>query len=325
MKLQALITPERKKANKWTDEQLEKLKADYPVVKTPAKLAKALGRSLEAIKSKAEKLGLKRVRRSNDPWTPFRIDKLKLWYPEMENKVIAFKLGLRQTQVEAKGWKLGLKKTKEFMYMHSMQTSFKKGFVPTNKGKKQSEFMSADAIERTKATRFQKGALPSCTLYDGAITIRHGSMKNGKKPYKMIRIAKGKWQELQRYNWEKINGPIPKGMCLWCKTKDTLNCDPCNWEVITRAENVRRNSGSVKLKDGLVAFYILGKNHATPEAIEEIKKDKKLIEAKRLQLQLNRIINGKKSRKNKSVPPGDGGQDLHLCEGIAPCPGSKSG
>ena len=34
---------------------------------------------------------------------------------------------------------------------------FPKGHVPRNKGKKQTDFMSAEAIERTKATRFQKG------------------------------------------------------------------------------------------------------------------------------------------------------------------------
>ena len=33
---------------------------------------------------------------------------------------------------------------------------FQKGQVSYNKGKKQSEFLSAEAIERTKATRFKK-------------------------------------------------------------------------------------------------------------------------------------------------------------------------
>lgn len=37
---------------------------------------------------------------------------------------------------------------------------FQKGCSPTNKGKKQVEFMTAEGIEKCKATRFQKGSVP---------------------------------------------------------------------------------------------------------------------------------------------------------------------
>jgi hypothetical protein len=299
MKLKPLALQKRKVKNEWTDDQLAKLKKHFSTIDDPKNLVKKIGKTYVAITSKAGVLGLKRLRKANDPWTEFRLDKIKKWYPDTENKIIAERLGLRVTQVDAKGFKLGLKKTKEFMYMQAMRTSFKKGQMPANKGKKQTEYMSAEAIERTKATRFKKGGISRNTLHDGIITIRHSSAKRGRKPYKMIRISKGKWQELQKYNWQKVNGIIPKGMCLWCKNGDTLNCDPSNWEVITRAENVMRNSGSIHLKDGVVAVYILGKENATTEAIAALKANPKLIEAKRLQLQLNRAINANKSRKNK--------------------------
>jgi len=88
-------------------------------------------------------------------------------------------------------------------------------------------------------TRFKKGNLPKNTLFDFAESIRH---KKGYPPYVYIRLAKGKWVFKNRYLWEKQNGPIPDGMVLACKTKDTTNCDPRNWEMISKEQNMLRNS-----------------------------------------------------------------------------------
>lgn len=284
--------------NEWSPEQIKALIKLYPVVSDVRKLAKQLGKTYVAVKSKALVLKLKRERRSNDPWTEERILVLKEKYHDTLNSEIAEMIGLRETQIEAKAFKLGLKKTKDFMYYHSMKTCFKKGHTPINKGKKQQEYMTREAIERTRATRFKKGDFPGNTLYDGVITVRHSSKARGAKPYKTIRIALGKWQELQRFNWEKVNGLIPKGMCLWCKNGDTLNCEPDNWELVTRKENMLRNSGSLHMKPGVVATWILGKNNHDPEIFQAIKNNPKIIETKRLQLQLNRTINEHR-RKNK--------------------------
>ena len=40
-----------------------------------------------------------------------------------------------------------------------------------NKGKKQSEYMTHQAIERTKATRFKKGHLPCALRIDGRLIV----------------------------------------------------------------------------------------------------------------------------------------------------------
>ena len=77
-------------------------------------------------------------------------------------------------------------------------------------------------------------------------------------------------------------------MCLWFKDQNTLNTDLDNLELITRAENMRRNSSSLNLPDGYVAFTICGKNNM--HLYDEILKDKDLIEVKRQQLLLNRKI-----------------------------------
>lgn len=91
----------------------------------------------------------------------------------------------------------------------------------------------------TAPTRFKKGNIPQNTLHDFAESIRG---KKGDPPYVYIRISLGKWVFKNRYLWELQNGPIPDGMVLACKTNDTTNCDPSNWEMISQEQNMLRNS-----------------------------------------------------------------------------------
>jgi hypothetical protein len=48
---------------------------------------------------------------------------------------------------------------------------FKKGTSPPNKGRKQEDWMSPEAIERTKGTRFQKGQMPSNHHEVGTVVV----------------------------------------------------------------------------------------------------------------------------------------------------------
>lgn len=122
-----------------------------------------------------------------------------------------------------------------------VDSRIKKGQVPRNKGKKQVEYMSAEAIEKTKLTRFKKGHVPHNTNKqgDGAITKRRDS--NGKY-YKYIRIKKGVWELYHRYLWEQVNGKIPDGHIVVFKDGDSDNTNIDNLELITLTENMFRNS-----------------------------------------------------------------------------------
>jgi hypothetical protein len=118
---------------------------------------------------------------------------------------------------------------------------FKGGHQPANKGMKQIDYMSKDAILRTAATRFKKGHLPVNTLKDGAITIRHEHKDRHSRAYKYIRVSLSKWIPLHIYKWQKKHGKIPEGKCLWFKDGNSLNCTLKNLELISRDENLRRN------------------------------------------------------------------------------------
>lgn len=186
--------------------------------------------------------------------------------------------------------KLKLKIPKSIIEERKLNSRFKPAHIPFNKGMKQTEFMSAEKIERTKATRFYKGQPNHNELHDGAITIRHYSKKRDSIPHKYIRIGKSKWKELQIHNWEKLNGPVPKGYVLACIDGDTLNCHPSNWKLISMKDNMLRNSGSLRLTDGYVARTLIGRK-GDKNIIPELVKHPDLIKAKRNALLLNRKIN----------------------------------
>jgi hypothetical protein len=108
---------------------------------------------------------------------------------------------------------------------------FEKGLVPHNKGKPHPAGRSAGAAKN----HFKKGNLPHNTNYlghkrvskDGYVEISVDET-NPHTGFERRYVLKHRWL------WEKQHGPIPAGMALKCKG-DKANCDPSNWELISRA------------------------------------------------------------------------------------------
>ncbi len=157
---------------------------------------------------------------------------------------------------------LGLVIPKELAEKRKRESCFPKGHVPANKGKKVSEYMTADQIEKLKQTSFKKGNIPHNTAPegDGAIRIRHDHENRGSnKTYKWIRLSLGKWELLHKQIWEQVNGPVPEGYCLWFKNQDSMDCRLDNLELITREENMKRNSVHNLPEDLKELVYIKGR------------------------------------------------------------------
>lgn len=282
----------------WTPEQIKLLTEKYSN-STPDELAILFpDKTKAAIKTKATILGLKKaVQRFR--FTPEQIAEIKRDYATTLNQDLADRFGCTIHAVHNAGFRLGLKKDKEFIRQiakdnftedHPARKHWiKKGTPPPNKGKKQKEYMSKEAIERTKVTRFKKGSLPHNTLEDNTITERKD--KSG-RIYKYIRIKLAKWVPYHRYLWEQYNGAIPKGYNIQFRDGDTLNCDIDNLYMISRSEQMKNeNSASKNLPDSAVAVYLVGKRGKDKALVEEIKNNHpELIELKRTQILLNRKI-----------------------------------
>lgn len=161
-------------------------------------------------------------------------------------KTLAAAVGRSNTSLNRRLKQLNLEIPPEIVERNKQQSRIKPGTVPPNKGKKQTEYMSLESIERTKATRFKKGSIPhnAVGLEVGDIKVRTNKDKYGiVRRYKWIRHGLSNWEMLHVYNWEKAFGKIPDGHIVVFKNKDdTMNCEVSNLEIITLEENMRRNS-----------------------------------------------------------------------------------
>lgn len=198
---------------------------------------------------------------------------------------IAKQLGCSKTKINGIIKRFNLERTPE--EIESFKNHFPKGHVPANKGIKGQRV----SIE----TEFTKGNQPHNTKYDGCITVRKDSKGNH---YQYIRISKGKWQEYHRYLWEQHNGAIPKGMIICFKDGDQMNVVLENLEMITQAENARRNKNI--FSDKCLTNFIAGYN--APEDLKnEIIKNKDLLKLKKHQLILRRKLKNGKSSQNQDA------------------------
>lgn len=184
---------------------------------------------------------------SRREFTPAEIDYIKKYYADNTSGELAEKLNRPICSVYNKAHALGLKKSDDFFNSGEggrlvkgskigQCTRFKKGHSPKNKGKK----MSAEQYEKCKHTFFKKGQKSHNEQYDGHISIR--TDKRTGNSYFYIRLSKGNYQPLHRVLWEKENGKILKGMNLIFIDGDQSNVSLDNLQLISEAENMKRNS-----------------------------------------------------------------------------------
>lgn len=198
-------------------------------------------KGLKISKSQSEKFRIEAMT-GRTTFTKKDDDYIKENYLKLPIKTIAKNINRSDTGIMGRLKHMKLEIPKELREQRKRQGMYRKGHAPVNKGKKQTEYMSPKAIERTKGTRFKKDHIPlNAFEKDGVITIRTDHKNRHGRNYKYIRIALGKWLPLHKHLWEQENGKIPKGHCLWFIDGDSMNCTLKNIELITRAENVRRN------------------------------------------------------------------------------------
>lgn len=179
--------------------------------------------------------------KSRTTFTPEMDAIIKANYLEIPVKRLGRMIGKSYTGISGRLKQLGLVIPREIIEERKKMGRIKKGDPSFNKGKKQKDYMSAEAIERTKKTRFQKGNKPHNTAKNnGAISIRPDT-KSG-IAYKYIRVSLGVWELYHRVVWEQNNGEIPENHVIAFKDGDSMNCNIKNLELLTMRENMLRNS-----------------------------------------------------------------------------------
>lgn len=120
----------------------------------------------------------------------------------------------------------------------------KSGHVPFCKGKKQIDFMSPEAIERSKTTRFQSGHKPHNYMPVGSEVIKGDG-------YWWRKIAEpNKWRQVHRIVWEETHGkPIPADHVVIFLDMDRDNLSPGNLRLISRREHRTLNQQGLRTHD----------------------------------------------------------------------------
>ncbi len=184
------------------------------------------------------------------PWTKRELAILRRMYPDAYGKDIARQLGRSRTSVYGKAGQLGLTKSAAFYARQHIDEGtrlqragcahrFPKGHVPANKGLRRPGWHRG----RMRETQFKKGQWP-INKDPGFYVI--GALRVNADGYIDMRIsfdpgARG-WRGLHLILWEDVHGAIPPGHCLIFRNGDKLDVELDNLELITRAENMRRNS-----------------------------------------------------------------------------------
>ncbi|MCH5315747.1 MAG: HNH endonuclease [Eubacterium sp.] len=146
--------------------------------------------------------------------------------PKEMSKTLNDKFGTSFTPQQIKG----------YYHNHHLNSGvtgyYEKGHEPMNKGRRQTEYMTAEAIERTKATRFCAGHIPQ----------NHrevGSERVDVDGYVYVKVEDpNKWKLKHRLVWEQANGEIPEGMIVRFLDGNKLNCSLENLILITKAEHI---------------------------------------------------------------------------------------
>ena len=173
--------------------------------------------------------------------TPEQDAILKEKYLTVPVKPLAKEIGVSHCCLSNRMKQLGLVVPKELRQARKAKSRFKKGHVTHNKGLKRSQFMTPEGIEISKKHQFKKGHVPHNDLgRNGIIRVRKDSKTRAQ--YQYIRVSSGEWELLQRYNYRKYFGEIPEGYLVRLKNGNTMDCSPENLELISMAENARRNT-----------------------------------------------------------------------------------
>lgn len=186
-------------------------------------------------------------------WTPEEIKALTELYPDATASEASASIGRSVSGIHGMAAKLGIRKSKAFYLSQAsgrlesaagLESRFKKGSVPWNKGK------SHPPRGRSAETQFKKGEMTGAAQHNyvpiGSLRVtKYGSLERKVTDDPDLYPAR-RWRPVAHLVWEAANGPIPAkhvvrflpGMATTVEAEITID----RLECISLAENMRRNS-----------------------------------------------------------------------------------
>ena len=194
-----------------------------------------------------------RSKRTRRFWNAEDLKVLKRLYPHHSTAWVAGQLDRSESSLNGRATELNLKKDPTYKAQAWRQCGiqlqeagrshrFQKGHVSANKGMRRPGWSAG----RMKETQFRKGQRSGAAAAHykplGAERLIHG--------YRYVKVAEVpnvpytvNWKLVHVLNWERANGrPLPAGHILRFRDRNKLNVAVGNLELLTRRENILRNS-----------------------------------------------------------------------------------
>lgn len=197
--------------------------------------------------------------RKRYPWGPEEDEIVRHLFPVNATHKVAALIDRTDKAVTQRARVLGVKKCPKYLATRahrfngtetaSIANRFKPGLTPHNKGRPQAEWMPAKSRNRVRSTQFRRGQLSGAAARNykpvGSLRINHdGTLE--RKVTDDHPVPARRWVSVHRLVWEAANGPVPRGHLVVFKpgrqTTDPDRITLDRLELITRAENMRRNS-----------------------------------------------------------------------------------
>lgn len=270
----------------WTEEQLEFIRSNYyhKTWKELFEAVKQLNQSATVQALRHQCIRMKLAKQVQIRWCKEDIQYLIDNYQTKGDKELAIDLNK-------------FKRTFRIIDGEKVFRTFKKKHIEkkmTLLGLKRSE----DEYNYIRRRNIQIGLTPAWSKKNNVYTLGikpiapNGTIREWKHYGRMIKHIKidGKFRHYHRYLWEQAYGKVPKGYNIVFKDGNTLNCVLENLECITDREIQLRNSGTINLADGFVAFCMLGQKSTKEQRQIIIDSHPELINLKRTQMLLTRKI-----------------------------------
>lgn len=124
--------------------------------------------------------------------------------------------------------------------MKNLGKPFEKGHVPFNKGKKVTDYVSPEKIEKMQKTQFKEGE---------TVGEKHPSWKGGiqrnKRDGNYIFTGANQRKRISRLNYEKEHGDIPKNWVVYHLDQDKDNDENDNLIAVPRAILIKLNNNTL--------------------------------------------------------------------------------
>lgn len=119
---------------------------------------------------------------------------------------------------------------------------FEKGHVPANKGKHN------PTVGRMAETQFKKGNIPANHKPVGTVSIRNHHKRGQRYVYEKV-AEPNVWRMKHILEWERYNGPVPKGKVIIFADGNSLNTDIENLVMVDRSQLAVMNRWNIKGAD----------------------------------------------------------------------------